>query len=94
MAETILAQPPSDGISAIKFSHSSSLLLATSWDCTLRLYDAERNTLRGRFEGGAAVLDGCFSDDNTGFAGGLDCSLTMLVLSTNLNCLCFNVRSL
>ena len=72
-----LSQPPSDGISSVKFSHCSNLLLATSWDTSVRLYDAEKNELRGRFDNKAAVLDTCFSDDNTGFAGGLECSLQM-----------------
>jgi cell cycle arrest protein BUB3 len=84
MAETVLQQPPSDGISSVKFSYSSNLLLATAWDSSVRLYDAEKNVLRGQFDGGAAVLDGCFADDNTGFAGGLDRALTMWVSTVDI----------
>merc|ERR1740115_649125 len=74
---TPLRSPPSDGISSLKFSPSSNLLLVTSWDSTVQLHDAQTNQLRAKYGHKAAVLDCCFSDDTRAFSGGLDCGLTM-----------------
>lgn len=58
-----LASPPTDGVTSVRFSDDSGLLLATSWDAGVRLYDAdpvnETSTLRQHF----TVRDGrlaCF----------------------------------
>jgi cell cycle arrest protein BUB3 len=77
-----LAPAPSDGISSIKFSRSSNLLLVSSWDQSVRLYDAQQNQLRARFDGASPVLDCCFSDDSKGFSGGLDRAVKMHELNT------------
>lgn len=68
-----LIDPPADGISSIKFSlQNPSLLLVTSWDKSVRLYDAINNQLKLTYIHKAAVLDGCFLDDTHGYSGGLD----------------------
>ena len=56
-----LNSPPSDGITAVKFSPTSSqFLLVSSWDSTVRLYDAQANTQRMRYSHAGPVLDCCF----------------------------------
>lgn len=53
---------PTDGISAVKFApNTSQFLLASSWDCTVRLYDITENTQRFKYSHSAPVLDCCFS---------------------------------
>ncbi|EEE67502.1 hypothetical protein OsJ_24938 [Oryza sativa Japonica Group] len=44
-----LREPPSDGVSSLRFSKHSDRLLVSSWDKTVRLYDAEANVPRGVF---------------------------------------------
>ena len=76
-SETPLAAPPGDGISAVKFAPSSDLLLASSWDCTARLYDARGNAALGVFKSTRPVLDIAFMDNTQGFFGGLDNAVNM-----------------
>ena len=53
---------PSDGISSINFSPSTSqFLLASSWDTSVRLYDVTENSQRFRYDHASAVLDCSFS---------------------------------
>lgn len=53
---------PSDGISSVKFSPTTSqFLLASSWDKSVRLYNVTENTQRFRYDHASAVLDSCFS---------------------------------
>jgi cell cycle arrest protein BUB3 len=62
--EQRLQDSPSDTISSVKFCPSTSsgrLLMVSSWDGTVRVYDAEQNTKRHQFEIGEPVLDCCFS---------------------------------
>ena len=67
-----LVAPPTDGISALKFSQDSDLLVAASWDRTVRVYDAALNQARGVIEHQSPVLSVCLKDDVTGFSGSLD----------------------
>ncbi|KAL8554712.1 hypothetical protein ACS0TY_002774 [Phlomoides rotata] len=67
-----LSNPPTDGISSLRFSNHSDHLLVSSWDKTVRLYDASVNALRGEFVLGGAVLDCCFHDDTSGFSACAD----------------------
>ncbi|KAI3958946.1 hypothetical protein MKX01_023622 [Papaver californicum] len=67
-----LSNPPSDGITNLRFSNHSDHLLVSSWDKSVRLYDAGENVLRGVFSHGSAILDCCFHDDSSGFTAGLD----------------------
>lgn len=56
-----LNQGPEDSISAVKFSPSTAQnLLVSSWDCTVRLYDAVSNTMRMKYQHSAPVLDCAF----------------------------------
>lgn len=76
-----ISNPPTDGISNIRFSNSSDHLLVSSWDKTVRLYDANANTnsFKGEFMHSAAVLDCCFHDDSSGFSACADNTVTRLV---------------
>ncbi|KMZ74498.1 putative Mitotic checkpoint protein bub3 [Zostera marina] len=79
---TELPSPPSDGISNLRFSNHSDHLLVSSWDKTVRLYDARENVLKGEFFHSAAVLDCCFHDDSSGFSAGADHTVRRHVFST------------
>jgi cell cycle arrest protein BUB3 len=82
--EQKLDNPPVDGITNVVFAAQSDLLLASSWDKTVRLYDAAKNTMRAKYEQKAGVLDVCFqSDDDTkAYCGGIDRNLVMIDLKT------------
>ena len=75
-----LPNPPADGISNITFAPAagSSLLLVSSWDRGVRLYDvtvADKSCVRCSYFQSRAVLDCCFSDLNHCLSGGLDRTL-------------------
>ncbi|KAI3702340.1 hypothetical protein L6452_28076 [Arctium lappa] len=76
-----LSNPPSDGMSNLRFSHHSDHLLVSSWDKSVRLYDASENVLRGEFTHGGVVLDCCFHDDNFGFSASVDNTVRRLVFN-------------
>ncbi|KAK3193020.1 hypothetical protein Dsin_024330 [Dipteronia sinensis] len=76
-----LADPPTDGISNLRYSNHSDHLLVSSWDKTVRLYDASANVLRGEFKHGGAVLDCCFHDDSSGFSASADNNVRRLVFN-------------
>ncbi|KAL5218330.1 hypothetical protein ABZP36_019014 [Zizania latifolia] len=78
-----LAYPPTDGISNLRFSNHSDHLLVSSWDKTVRLYDADANVLKGEFVHPGAVLDCCFHDDSSGFSAGADHTVRRLVFSSS-----------
>lgn len=76
MSEYQLDKPPTDSISAVKFSFKSSQhLLVSSWDACVRLYDIETRKLEASYEHSHAVLDCCLTDPNHAFSGGLDKTL-------------------
>eukprot|EP00039_Didymoeca_costata_P001289 m.51271 g.51271 ORF g.51271 m.51271 type:complete len:324 (-) comp10723_c0_seq1:1255-2226(-) len=71
-----LVSPPEDGISALQFSPGpANVLMASSWDQTIRLYDIASNVLRSQMHAGAPALDCCFSNPIQGFSGQLDGSI-------------------
>ena len=76
-----LVSPPTDGISSLKFSQDSDLLVAASWDRTVRIYDAALNQPRGMIEHQSPVLSVCLKDDATGFSGSLDGQVKWWVIS-------------
>lgn len=82
---TLLNDPPTDGISSLKFlgQYSSTLLLASSWDSTTRLYDTARNSSCHSFSFQKPQLASCFNDTTgtVGFSGGLDNEIHYLDLS-------------
>ncbi|KAJ1723428.1 mitotic spindle checkpoint protein Bub3 [Coemansia erecta] len=73
-----LAQPPSDGISRLRFHPSDDTkLLASSWDKQVRLYDVQSNKqITAHQDHYAAVLDTDFGH-SCSFSGGLDRRLLM-----------------
>lgn len=78
-----LRSPPTDTISSIKFSPTSSnFLFVASWDASARLYDVGANELRNTFEQKSAVLDCCFTDATHGYAAGLERQLNGLDFNT------------
>jgi len=102
--EYVLNGPPSDGISSVEFGPSSNVLLASSWDSNVYLYDAGANVRLANFPSKAAVLDCCFWDSTHGFCGGLDRNVKMfdfnngteLVLGSHNNsvkCLEFSIHT-
>ncbi|KAG8364198.1 hypothetical protein BUALT_Bualt19G0103400 [Buddleja alternifolia] len=78
-----LSSPPTDGISNLRFSNHSDHLLVSSWDKSVRLYDASADALRGEFMHGGAVLDCCFHDDTSGFSASADHTVRRLVFNNN-----------
>lgn len=74
-----LPNPPTDGISNVRFAPapSSPLLLASSWDKSVRLYNTATvdTALRCTYHHPYAVLDCCFSDVAHSFSVGLDKAL-------------------
>jgi cell cycle arrest protein BUB3 len=51
-SEFVLKNGPDDGISAVKFGpHSNQLLLVSSWDSSVRLYDVQVRFLKLFFSG-------------------------------------------
>ncbi|GMH17926.1 hypothetical protein Nepgr_019767 [Nepenthes gracilis] len=81
-----LLNPPSDGITNLRFSNTSGHLLVSSWDkvfCwrSVRWYDATANVLKGDFRHGGAVLDCCFHGESSGFIACLDNNVWRLVFN-------------
>ena len=81
--EIELNEPPKDGVSNLVFSPTGHLLLATSWDCSIRVYDTVSNGLSHLSYSKAPVLDACFGETNAVvFSGGLDREVTQLDIAT------------
>ena len=73
-----LRNPPTDGISSVKFAPKCNLLLITSWDSSVRLHDVDSNVQKSKYEHSEPVLDGCFGiDASYVFTGGLDSTVKM-----------------
>lgn len=72
-AEYRLSTPPTDGISNVTFTRAqgSNLLLTSSWDKNVRLYDTNSDVIRHQQVEDSAVLDCCFFGGATGYAGTL-----------------------
>lgn len=79
-----LPAPPTDGITGLSFSRTSpQLLLASSWDSTVRLYDAARGEALATLSLDSSVLDCCFSGDGAAaVSGGMDCQVTVSDVAT------------
>jgi len=73
-----ISAPPTDGISKVRFANTTNFLAASSWDKTVRLYDAVGNSLKQTWDLPAAVLDVCHSaDDQVLCSGGLARQVTL-----------------
>ncbi|KAI9914200.1 hypothetical protein PsorP6_006237 [Peronosclerospora sorghi] len=80
MTDVEVQAPPSDGISCLRFGTRSHLLVS-SWDSTLRVYDGVR--LCSSVEMETPMLSCCFGkDDAEAFAGGLDCVVSHVDVTT------------
>ncbi|KAJ3387960.1 mitotic spindle checkpoint protein Bub3 [Lobulomyces angularis] len=82
-----LVDPPSDGISSVKFSPSDpALLLCTSWDKSLRLYDVKNNSVKFVLNSKNPILNCCFDklDVNKGYYAGVSRKLVSVDLITGL----------
>lgn len=75
--------PPIDGISRLRFSAHSETLLASSWDGSARLYDAQTLSLRFNFAAGAPLLDCCLQHDGAFFTGGLNGAVKRFDVATS-----------
>ena len=68
-----LKSPPEDGISAVEFCPTSTnMLLVSSWDRTIRLYEVGKNEQRLAVSSAMPVLDCAWQDQARVLAGGLD----------------------
>ena len=89
-----LTNSPSDGITSLKFSRlstTSDSLLCSSWDGTVRAYQAKASTCKwihtetfaeGDGKAPAAVLSACFgSSEQTAYAGGLNKAVSALSIT-------------
>ncbi len=82
-----LVDPPSDGISAVRFCPTANnLLLVASWDGFLRMYDVGLNTMKETYPNRVAALDCCFSTAPQIFSSGIDGSIRRYINSC-LQCL-------
>lgn len=68
--------PPNDGITRVSFAplSQSPLLLVSSWDTGVRLYDASspEGSMRSMYSHQYPVLDCCMVDSVRSFSAGLD----------------------
>lgn len=83
MADVEILAPPSDGVSCLRFSATGNRahLLVSSWDTTLRVYEGVR--LRTRVDMDHPVLSCSYGgSDSEAFAGGLDCAVRQVDLTT------------
>ena len=81
-----LKSPPEDGISAVEFCPKTSgnnLLLVSSWDRTIRLYDIVRNEQRLAVSSGMPVLDCAWQDQARVLAAGLDKTLKIVDINSS-----------
>ncbi|PRP85488.1 hypothetical protein PROFUN_06857 [Planoprotostelium fungivorum] len=63
---------PSDGISQLRIQNNR-LLMASSWDAHVRIYDLQTNQLKTFYQHKAAVLDCVFAPDRgVTYSGGID----------------------
>ncbi|KAL2542918.1 Mitotic checkpoint protein BUB3.3 [Abeliophyllum distichum] len=68
-------KPIRDAISRIRFAPFSNNLLISSWDSSLRLYNADKSELRVEVPTEAALLDCCFESESVAFSAGSDGSV-------------------
>jgi cell cycle arrest protein BUB3 len=85
MTTSELANPPSDGISAVKFSPIDPFLLAcSSWDRSVKVYNIKSNTQTHTYKLAAPLLDATFSLNGANlYTGGLDKGVSAIDLATS-----------
>lgn len=78
MSELKLSNAPEDLISSLKFSPTNpQLLLVSSWDSHVRLYNIAEDDVKVNHKLEAPLLDCCFMDASNIISGGLDKKLTL-----------------
>lgn len=79
-----LDDAPEDCIQSIKFgSESNTLLIAGSWDETVRMYDVSTNSLVNRYTHTHPVMDVALQGKNVAWSGGLDNQVKMFDISSS-----------
>ena len=79
-----LKTPPEDGITAVEFCpHSPGLLLVSSWDKTVRLYDVTSNTQRAAVSSSLPVLDCAWQDQSRVLSAGLDKAVKIIDVNSS-----------
>lgn len=75
-SEYELSNPPNDGITRVSFApiNQSPLLLVSSWDTGVRLYDVStpEGNMRSMYSHQYPVFDCCLIDNTRSFSAGLD----------------------
>jgi cell cycle arrest protein BUB3 len=82
-----LNDPPEDGITKVLFGQKQKIkdiLLVTSWDGNVRLYDTDKNSLLRKIDMESPILDCCFVNDTHYFTSGVDKKITMFLFFFNL----------
>lgn len=82
-----IAGPPADGITRLRFSLYSDLLLASSWDTTVRLYDTSKGQPRATFRHRSPILDCCLQYEASIYLGGLEGQVKQLDIATGRDAL-------
>ena len=76
--EHALLEPPTDGVTSVRWDPASRLLLASSWDKTVRLYDAHRGVTMDVISVPVPVLTADFvGDASRAVSGALDGALRL-----------------
>lgn len=77
-AELEVPNPPSDGISSIRFGNDAEKFLVASWDACMRIYSCTTGELAAQREFPLALLDACFAGSTENcVGGGLDRTVSM-----------------
>lgn len=84
-AQVKLTNPPADTISAVHFQpgRAAQFVLASSWDCTVRLYDVTSATQRCSYDHETPVLSSCFTDPLHALSGSLEGTLKYFDVNTS-----------
>ena len=84
MSEYALSDPPTDGVTAVRFGPTGDSLAVTSWDAALRLYDVATADLVVRLPQPAPLLDVDFVDAGSVLSGATDGGLRLHGLETGV----------
>ncbi|CAL8092106.1 unnamed protein product [Calicophoron daubneyi] len=81
-----LSSLPNDGVSAVRFQPGKAapqFLVASSWDCSVRVYDVASGSQRMIYQHSTPVLDTTFSDTVHVLSGSLRGDLKLFDCNTN-----------
>lgn len=80
-----LPSPPRDGVSSLCFAQHADLLLVSSWDCSVTLYDVTLRCVRCAFATREPLLSACFVDTDAAASGGLDRTVRLHAFDSTLS---------